>query len=230
MVQVGEGLDETDFFVYKHVICKSSVFFSDALRGPEPEPQDRVISIPKQRSDAFRLYYQWLLTDTLYCKPSHGLKSQHRAFSRLEVGLRFELSSLMSALLLGHYLLDTAFCDTVHDAILQCAEDAQKKGIGMSPYPARMYYQKAPTGSPSKQLMVDLVAWTSSHSQLQSLDTDDHVVYLDFTKDLLQAISSRFMSSMPPVSPLVGWETSCKYHSHGDKMHCYRKEAEEYVS
>jgi hypothetical protein len=231
IVRVGEGQDCTDFLVNEHAVCKTSRFFEHALRQPAPKLGNRIIPLPKYRSDAFRLYDLWLQTSILYSKPAPSVVSIfQRTIADLADDVKNEISKLMAALLLGHHLLDTDFCDTVIDAVLQCVEDAQATGIGMPPSIARSYYFRAPATSPYKQLMVDLVAWTSTHAQFEDMIQGSGLLFNDFNMAILRAISSRFMLPGTRVSPFLGWEAKCEHHGHDQMTPCYRERLRGYVA
>jgi hypothetical protein len=47
-------------------------------------------------------------------------------------------------------------------------------------------------------------------------------IHPDLALDVLEATLDRLTSTSPPLSPLEGRDTSCKYHSHGDEKPCYK--------
>lgn len=90
-------------------------------------------------------------------------------------------------------------------------------------------YDKTPEGSPTRKLVADPVAWTIHEYELTGVGMAQDTMHPDYIMGLLLAVSRRLVSSTPGKSPLDGWETSCKYHCHGDEKPCYRKKIDTYV-
>ena len=106
----------THFIVYEKVIRKPSAFVANILKDPRYQSNERVISLPGFQAKTFNLYHQWLLTGKLYSK--NALTAPEFRFFR-------EISLLAWAIILGHYLLDTNFLDTLSDAMIQCVSQQQ---------------------------------------------------------------------------------------------------------
>jgi hypothetical protein len=233
-VRVGPGDDDDnirDFTVYETLIRESSDFVDNALRGPWLESQNRLVTLPATCSQTFDIYHQWLLTEKLHSKSSPGLQYWTREIANsLPFEYFHEVVVLMELSVLGHYLHDTSFTDTVSDALLQCTAELPKLGASFPVTFGSSVFEEVPEGAPVRSLVVNLIAWTNSGRQIIDLhrkESGNH--HPDFVMELLRAVAKRFMSEAPGTSPLEGWETSCKYHSHRDEKPCYRKKAEEYV-
>jgi hypothetical protein len=98
LVRFGEG----------NVYIESSV--EENILDEMNEEGLRIIHLPETFRKVFSVYYQWLVTAKLQSKyPT----------------LAEELHSLAHACILGHYLSDIDFIDSVHDAALQCCTEEQ---------------------------------------------------------------------------------------------------------
>ena len=244
IIRVEDG-ETQDFVVYKSIICQSSDFVNNELKGPWRESEDGVIKLPTTSVEAFNIYHRWLLRGKLHSKPSaEVVDNTHEEFKNHALVKRAiligaillcqEFYDLAKTSFLGHYLLDTAFVDTTNAAIAQCTEDLASK---MPVFPTRFgveFYDVVPEGSSTRSLVADLAAWTSPAEPIESLKRGPSAqqskeAHADFTMDVFQALTHRFMATSAPISPLEVWKTSCKYHSHGDDKPCYREKNKEYV-
>ncbi|KAF1964132.1 hypothetical protein BU23DRAFT_575945 [Bimuria novae-zelandiae CBS 107.79] len=94
-------------------------------------------------------------------------------------------------------------------------------------------YEALPPGSPLRTIVADTSAWYSCLERIEFIKKSSHLSdkaqHPDFVMDVLQALARRFMSMSAVNSPLLGWETSCKYHSHNKEKICYREKLEGHV-
>lgn len=245
-IRVDESKDQQDFVIYEKLIRKSSTFIDNELNKPWRGSTSRVVALPEFTYTTFGVYHLWLHTGQLHsrCDPTEvaGWYRQHIE-SMPEPKVSLEACALSSEIInlellsrLAHYLLDTDFMDTVNDAIIQCVLelDMGREWFSLFRHGPEIY-KVVPEGSPTRSLLVDLIAWTADSPQIAKLregplSPQDKEVHAEFTMDVLQVIASRFLSKTPSTSPLEGWQTSCKYHSHGDEKPCYRKKTEKYVT
>jgi hypothetical protein len=206
----------------------------NALKEPSKELADRTVNLDKFQHEAFDVYHNWLLTGKMHCK---GKPADHTEASDITFALYSELRTLETLLDLEHYLLDTAFTDTVSDAILQCCQELQSHGATLTNSYGLSFYKVLPPGSPGRSMIANLVAWTTSFDELDGLKDGylDNEPYSDkkpsnYLMDVLHAVARRCLSPSTSISPLQEPETSCKYHSHGDETVCYRKKKTEYAA
>jgi len=230
-IRVGSGKDVQDFAVYETLIRRSSTFVDNALKGSWRESTDRVITLPAFEANHFGIYHLWLRSGKLHSKLSPEMSSQvYRAREPVDESVDAQLYKIATELVvllklchLGHYLLDTKFRDAVSDAILQCTAEMKSHGISFPGSFGPQFYKVIPQGSPSRSLVANLTAWNGSAQHIAALracqGSEEHA---DFIMDVQEAVTRRFMLATPSTSPLEGWETSCKYHSHGDDKPCYR--------
>jgi hypothetical protein len=232
--------------VYENLLVGSSKFFENALKGPWKESTDRVISIPAFLDALyFEIYHQWLLKGNLHSKPAAADVTKRIELFRSEgnrlksgsvpsIGVIDELITLKYLASLGHYLLATDFMDTVDDAITQCVQELKLRGCEAGALGLWSdYYKLIPPGSHTRALLTDLTAYTLKNKLDVYFGRLEKGVlrnpHPDFIFDVLKAVTRRDLASASSVSPLDGWKTSCKYHSHGEDKPCYREKAKKYV-
>jgi hypothetical protein len=228
--RVGNSAKPSIFSVPETPIRTSSQFVDAAMKGPWQESQERIISLPDFDHETFGIYFQWLVTGNLYTKqqPNTPNTSGGTFFGPSspfvkEALLLGKLSSL------GHYLLDVDFRDVVSDGIIQSTIEYHQHFGPMALITG--VYNKIPPKSPTKQLVVDIFAWTARTFSLQTLGCGLGISYdTDFLLDVIRAMASRFMSEPRAKSPLEEWETSCKYHCHSDEKPCYREKSKRYAT
>jgi hypothetical protein len=230
--RVGSNVKPSILSVPETLIRTSSQFVDAAMKGPWQESQERVISLPEFDHETFGIYFQRLVTGKLHTKQQpHASTSGPRLFgSDTPFGSEARLLGKLSSL--GHYLLDVGFQDAVSDGIIQCSIEYQHRVYyGPSVFITHVY-NTIPPKSPTKQLVVDICAWTTGDSALQcfGMYRFGPPYDADFLLELIRAMASRFLSEPPAKSPLEGWETSCKYHCHGNEKPCYREKSKKYVA
>jgi hypothetical protein len=230
MITFEVGLDgNAVFLVPEDRIRASSEFADAAMRGPWQESQERVLALPDFDRKTFGIYFQWLITGVVHSKPLRADENDDTTVSALEC-LCQEILGLPRLFDLGSYLLDTDFRDTLSDVLMQCASELHCVARIFPLCYGSIFYDKTPDGSPIRKPATDLVVWNMGEHTLSHLERERKTMDSDFAMDLLLAMTRRRVSSTPGVSPLDGWQTSCKYHCHGNEKPCYRKKASQYVA
>jgi hypothetical protein len=218
VITVKVGVEGVEFAVHEGAIRQSSKFFDNALKGLWRESQTRCISLASVKPLHFKIYYQWVLTGQL-----HSRQEQDSA-------VLVELTLLPFLAGLGHYLMDASFIDIVSDALLQTVAESRAARTLLLHLGAS-FYILSPAGSTTRSVVADLSAWYSTFDDIKNMKArfDKGVDRSDFIMDLLHAMAAKFLGPRAGHSPLEGWKTSCKYHSHGDKKPCYREKLKGYV-
>jgi hypothetical protein len=234
-VRVGGLSRFATFHVPEKAIRASSQFVDAAMKGPWKESEERLISLPDHNDKAFGIYLQWLLTGKLYSKvrATTGYPDK-RAVDKpndgqIQSALCSEILPVTEPFDLAHYLMEVDFRDTLNDALTQCSVDLQSIE---TPFPMTFVprlYNVVPDGLPTRQLLADLGSWVPEARYIKKLCAQGEELQTDFLIDLVEAMALRFMSDTPGSSPLEGWETSCKYHCHGDEKPCYREKSKRYA-
>ncbi|KAI4688011.1 uncharacterized protein J4E84_004939 [Alternaria hordeiaustralica] len=218
--KVGHG-GKAVFLVPEDRIRASSEFVDAAMRGPWQESQERVITLPDFDIHTFGIYFQWLVTGVVHSKSYLADGNDPALPLFTEMLLLPKLSDL------GHYLLDTDFRDTLNDVLIQCTVEIHRsRGGRFPPNFGSDFYHKTPDQSPTRKLVTALAAWEIQEFHFPAMEKERDTVNTDYMMDLLIAVTRRLVPSTRGKSPLDGWETSCKYHCHGDEKPCYRKKAD----
>jgi hypothetical protein len=229
MVRIRAGCSDQmrDFFVYEKLIRNSSVFMDNALKEPWKESTERTVCLPDFGSDTFDIYHIWLLTGKIHSRRKWFLSYNISDM----VALYGEISQLQKLSHLGHYLIDTAFMDTVCDAILQCCREIESHEARFTITQDLSFYRVLPPGSPTRSMLANVVAQSTSFEKLNNLKpVYGNRPHPDLLMDILHAVAERFLSPRTSISPLQEPENSCKYHSHGEETVCYRKKETGYVT
>lgn len=188
------------------------------------QPQ-RMIRLPGFTASHFTIYYLWLLTGRLYtrCIPDST-----------------EIQRLVCAHAVGWFLEDDDYTDNLVDAIMQCCTEDHEDYRETIILSAVGLYESALGFPGTVHPFIDLVAWFMYRDGITilwirgvladlSLQGDLPSGGKEFVAALFQRVAAVCVSEDPPRSPLVGWESTCKYHGHGEEQMCYRKKVNKFV-
>jgi hypothetical protein len=220
-VRVGLQPDHTDFTVHENLLSRTP-FFADAFN--RRNTFTAYIAIGGQKTSAFSVYMNWLYTGRLHIKPSKnrsvGSHSPHHS----------EWQNLTDCYLLGEYLGDVHFRDTVVDVMLEWFDvTPAKERRGILDTAAKIYRQ-VQTGDPLRRFVTDIAAYHFDDKTIQEIVAKHSGMQLPalFVADILGKLSSRFQGtgastfSNVPQPPVIAGRGTCNYHCHGDKE-CYKK-------
>ncbi|KAF2710164.1 hypothetical protein K504DRAFT_343782, partial [Pleomassaria siparia CBS 279.74] len=182
--------------VHQEPICKSSPFFKAALGRNWAEKQDGIVRLPTHSAKTFQVYNQWLYRRWIY-PPATG-----------------DWPCLVDAYLLGEYLQDMNFTDTIMDTMLtllgrvslEAYKDIQK------------IYNNTKYGSPLRRLVVDLTVWRKGHIAWASEEMTQWPT--EFVQSMALGLSKRieYSETMRHFrDPTNNGISSCRYHCHGEE-------------
>ncbi|KAF2250850.1 hypothetical protein BU26DRAFT_603379 [Trematosphaeria pertusa] len=227
-VRVGTESQHTDFTVHENLLRRSP-FFVSPLDPCGSGDAGAFTALPDHKPTAFTVYVQWLYSGRLHTKPS---KEETTAVG--DPLRRQEWLKLVDAYILGEYLGDIDFRDTVIDAMLGWFHEAQTQDrTSLLDSVGEVYMETSP-GSPLCRLLSDIVAWHFEDRTLQEMKVKQTSFQLPpaFLLDTLVKLSSRFqgagMAAFGRGSPVNAGRGTCIYHCHGpgDKA-CYKTWREE---
>lgn len=211
-VRVGVEPAHVDFTVHEDLVRKSSAFFEAALGREWLESKERMVRLPEYAAKDFMIYVQWLYSERLHMSPDGGAKEPT------------ESTNLMKGYLLGDYLQDTRYKDTLMDALIEWGWSATEKDYAaiVSNW-AYAVLSKTPKDCPLRKFLVDLTVWhTTSAFWVSS--------HQGFSNEFVAMVSVGFSTRCNDayrVSPLrTGAHGYCSYHCHGDKQ-CYKTGSKE---
>lgn len=144
----GSGRAETEteeFSVHEQLVCTSSDFFKGALNHGFKESSDRVIPLSEFKPESFKIYLQWLYTGGIFTRQPDSAK---------EIASQ-ENCRLFEAYIMGEYLCDTNFQDTIMDALLDKWLNEDKYAVSF--LLARVAQETSET-SQLRRLLIDVIA------------------------------------------------------------------------
>jgi hypothetical protein len=148
-LRVGLHPEHADFTVHEDLLSHSP-FFADAL--DRRDTLTTYIMIDGHKKSAFRVYLQWLYTRRLHTKISEDTAvtnySRHHG----------EWLNLADAYLLGEYLSDIDYRDTVVDAMLEWFHETPSREVYVVLDTASEIYFKIQIG-PLRHLLSDVAAY-----------------------------------------------------------------------
>ena len=203
------GSEEKQFFVHKDVLCSTSEFFKCALKGDWKEATGHPFTIPEANEDAFAAYVDWLYTEglkDLYIDPSCE-SSDHTTCKKCFLDWYFP------PYLLGDYLQDKHFCNTVIDQFLA-------KIVQLEIQPSMRIIEKCwnmiPKSSGFRRLLVDLEALNCSTSYYnENAEKWRH----DYLVEVARVWHKLYRNGIDEADPKH--RGRCYYHDGDDKPnHC----------
>ncbi|KAH0528035.1 hypothetical protein TsFJ059_002947 [Trichoderma semiorbis] len=208
-VTVG-STDPVMYSVHEHLICRTSGYFKTAMKAHWETSTSGSIDLTEEDPEVFEIYLHWLYFGTLPVRNnSPGLEGNN------------EYVQLAQAYVLGEFLQDVNFKDTVLDAILIKSRSTASDGQTWFPLgPAiRCIYEGTRASSAARRLLVDLYNHNGHGDWLKGwADKDD--MPKQFLLDL--AIAALTERSRPSES-LAPVEGTCRYHEHQpDVNSCYK--------
>jgi hypothetical protein len=220
-VRVGIEGKQQDFTVHETLVRQASPFFENALSHEWTESQSRIVNLPTMRAEDFHLYVQCIYTGRLYARPSDRktpFEANHAEFKRLA-----------NAYVLGDYLQDTAFRDTIIDAILECAVEGPLS-IMYSGCASTLYLETQ-EGCPLRKLLIDITVWLQRKDVLEILEETGVPQPVDFLRGVIIGLHDRFQGANRETDKNDGIahfnaiRGTCHYHCHGEEK-CYKERAQ----
>jgi len=101
--------DHQDFTIHEALIRKESPFFEAALSRDWKEGEEKLVPMPEDRPDTFRLYVHWIYSRRIFLEPFSDPDNQNRSK---------HLDHLIRAYILGDKLLDLDFQDAIIDILI----------------------------------------------------------------------------------------------------------------
>lgn len=215
-IKVLVGSSKHAFYVHESAIRRPGTFFDTALSRAWKEGQERVVELPEEGEDTFRLYIQWLYTGNIFCKRSEEDRS-YDTLARLYV--------------LGEKLLDRKFQDNVANAMIAATHDrnplsSNKPGVRRFPgeITVDLIYQQTPATSPMRRLMVDIYVRHGNQRVVDWLAIPEGVNH-EFLINLTIALFQKRQLNGKDQKELqeLDLQPGCAYHHHGKDEPCESK-------
>lgn len=207
LVRVGHNGEKR--FVHKKLLCESSGFFQNALKGNWTESQDREVKLPLAKDDIFKIWVQWLYTGKIFLtQESDGCE-----ITKISAGI--EWTTWEECYRLGDFLRDMDFLDACIDVVIEsmCAANCSP---GKLPH---LMNSLAPQKSGHRQLALDVFIYCRKREE-EAVDGKP----IGFLQDVLKHIYPKLMVPIPgrAMKEHFGSMDQCKYHNHGTEKPCYK--------
>ncbi|KAK5733562.1 hypothetical protein LTR17_009550 [Elasticomyces elasticus] len=196
LITVLVGAAETRFVAHKDILSAKSPFFSAACGRDWIEGQEKIVRLPEQDAEAFRVYLRWVYSDALdmtHMKEPEGTTRPPSYINHFKVWI------------LAHYLQDFTLCNIATDHTIQTYHEPPK--LNIAPNTLSYVFEHTALDSPMGQLFLDAYAtrisggWIKRH--LRELPNE---VVLD--------MAVRFAEQKPKLEPTL--KDRCKYHVHAE--------------
>ncbi len=202
---------QTIFNVHENIICKSSDFFSKAVKGGWKESKDRSVELPDETPDTFGLYLHWLYRGTIPTKVDEAGAAGTNEYNRLA-----------RAFILGDKTGDGDFQDAVIDAMISKNKTPTSNGDYWSPErpTIELIYENTLQSSKARKWLVD--TYIRSGSSDWMLDRADAA---DWPHEFLLELSAKLLGKtrLHVKDGVEEDHDPCLYHHHdSDDKLCYR--------
>jgi hypothetical protein len=212
LVRVGE---RSEHKVDEKLLRTSSAFFKAALSHEWKESQTHTIELPTVEPENFQIYLDWLHTRRVHVSTSLDPSPEER---------QQEMDKLVESYVLGDYVQDIDYKDTIMDTIMDWAMDLppQPAWLDMRPWLIQVW-----ESYPRLQKLLGLIAFGC-----ESLESLKSGRYLNSAMpEVRQFLKNREQKELlDDGNKKYGvrcfektcMEDPCLFHSHGDSD-CYKK-------
>lgn len=209
-ITVGIKPDHENFTVHERLIRDSSTLIEAYLEFDEREHPELTAVLTDYQSKDFLIYNQWLYTERLFMKA----EGDGRSIS--------EGRSLIKGYLLGHYLGDMKYRDTLMDALIKWGDGAETEDrMKLVCEQAIAVFDGTEAKDPLRRFITDFTVWNTEY-ELWSKN------YKRFPQDFVAMVSHGYayrchiLGSGPSKRVIL---QACLYHCHGDNP-CYKAKPE----
>lgn len=206
------GLDDdfTRYLVHEDILCATSDFFKNAMKGQWKESTEKLINLPNEESEIFAIYVHWIYSRTLPTRVDEPAAAGNEEYLKLA-----------KAYGLADRLQDQLFKNAVIDAFLDKTSTVASDGNAWWPVGPviRCIYDNTPESSKGRTLLVDIYTnyavkdWLTEGAQRKDLPKQ---FLLDLSVKLLDIASGEATRGMPLER--------CNYHGHHDGKSCNDQE------
>ncbi|KAH7068220.1 hypothetical protein BKA63DRAFT_581619 [Paraphoma chrysanthemicola] len=209
-VRVGPEPKHTDFSVHDNLLRLFSPFFEAALGRDWKESQERIVKLPNCNVHAFRVYFQWLYTAQLHTKFQFNQTSPSDG--------QWEWGNLVKAYLLGDYLQDIDFKDSLIDTMIDWANEATRECSNAPAHSSVEIFQHTKSTSPPRWISLDFTTWRLTNSFPVSMT--EYQFLSDFLVTVVTTLTETIRTNKIVRPPFLD-KRLCHYHCHGDRT-CYK--------
>lgn len=163
-VKVGKEGNEQTFWAHQDILTSRSEFFKRATNGKWLESDERLVTLPEDKPDIFRLYLNLVYTKQIATK---------------------EWMMLCQMYVLAEVLQDVRSKNCIMDAMYTLLKEYEPKKPRLGPKSITVLYEGTPEGSKARELVADYFADEGHESWLQR---EGEVFPMDFVLDVASAL------------------------------------------
>ena len=203
---VGDNEAEHTFYVHEEVAAEFSDFLKAAIQGGFSEAQDRIVRLPDDDPELFKIFLAFTYTGRVYCTKADDRESPNEDR---------EKGRLADAWMMAERLQSVKFKDAIVDSLIA-------NMLSTGTYPTGTYkgiYAESAGPSGMRKLHVDIAVFSWSNKDLEDADRDE--AWQDFFYDVAVRSQAFGIAGRPRQEP---WKEAswCRYHDHGDAAPCYK--------
>ncbi len=161
MIQVLVGKDgkETKFHVHQNLLINRSAFFKNALSNGWKEAEDRLVKLPEDKPETFKIYIHFTYTGHLAVIAEPDPKGRDRSK---------EHPLLADLYVLAEKLQDINCKNAIMRAMFHTCRPKGVQGNTPSAKICCIIYEGTPEGSPMRKLLVDLYTYIATKAWIMS--------------------------------------------------------------
>jgi len=192
------GILKEPFFIDVGVLHKSGSFFPTALKKQWKEGQQKIIELPEEQPQIFRIYAQWLYTAKIFCRTDDR---------------REDIHTLCELYTPGEKLMDRTLQDRAMDA-LSSLSAVDEEDLWL-PYFCTVDYvcEHLPDNSPARRFLIDRIA---EHCNGE-LDNKWPAYLRQMSQALLADVVLALSQQRKHTKNVKG---RCTYHLHAQSQPC----------
>ncbi|KAF2122121.1 hypothetical protein BDV96DRAFT_461964, partial [Lophiotrema nucula] len=171
-VIVGAGEAQKEFVAYGPIISARSEFFRRALNGKWEEAETRVVKLPEDDPETFRLWLNFVYTNNLATNGEDGKAYEEMSIEEAMAVRGAEYIRLSKLYVLAEKLQDCAVKNAVLTAIWDLSEEGRtcgSDGKWVIPWTQEIgiLYEGTPQNDSIRRLVVDLWSAVSTESMIK---------------------------------------------------------------
>ncbi|OSS46588.1 hypothetical protein B5807_08442 [Epicoccum nigrum] len=190
-VDVGTGPAMKQFTVYESLITSNSAFFANALGHDWKEARERVVPLPENEPEVFRLYLTYLYASIIPIIPAsskgEGVEEREDGEGDVEKGAQDQYIALSKLYVLAEQLVDETTKSTVLDALAAHAKETNFRVLpdGESIY---VIYSSTVDSNEARNWLIDLY---TDYGGARSLGSNDSAYPADFIADVARSVLTK---------------------------------------
>lgn len=190
--------EKKNFIIHTSFATKSSKFIRAALAGDWKEAREKLIPLPEARVADFQIYTEWMYTGRIANRAYDGSSDNSVTLVRLYI--------------LGEYLGDTRFSNTIMDNLLQISCSPQSPMVFGSDTVGMAWEHTLP-GSPLRMALAQLIICHVCDCHYSAHFNDVGTWSKEVSAEVFKQIGTHARTSSYPLP----YEGKCAFHKHDEE-------------